>query len=185
MADELAATIFPLVINGKSVKARSFAVVQNPSNGTAMGKMPLATKKDINAAVAAAKKAFATLCGTRHTALDVGLMHYRTNGRTDGPDEVMFVSGGFAEVRDNTVRVVSEAGERPVEIDEARAREAEARARERLSQDRVLGGERRKCRYRSSRRLSSGASFPWSEIRRAAGIARSKSCRPLAPGVPH
>ena len=74
-------------------------------------------------------------------ALDVGLMHYRTNGRRDGPDEVMFVSGGFAEVRDNTVRIVSQAGERPVEIDEERARAAEARARERLSQTRVLEGE--------------------------------------------
>jgi len=74
-------------------------------------------------------------------ALDVGLMHYRTNGRREGPDEVMFVSGGFAEVRDNTVRVVAEAGEHPAEIDEARAREAEARARERISQDRVESGE--------------------------------------------
>jgi F-type H+-transporting ATPase subunit epsilon len=70
-------------------------------------------------------------------ALDVGLMHYRTDGR----EEVMFVSGGFAEVRDNTVRIVSEAGEKPVEIDEERARAAEARARERLSQERVLEGE--------------------------------------------
>jgi F-type H+-transporting ATPase subunit epsilon len=53
----------------------------------------------------------------------------------------MFVSGGFAEVRDNTVRVVAEAGERPAEIDEVRAREAEARARERISHDRVESGE--------------------------------------------
>ena len=70
-------------------------------------------------------------------ALDVGLMRYRTDGR----EEVMFVSGGFAEVRDNTVRIVSEAGEKPHEIDEARAREAEARARERLSQERAQEGE--------------------------------------------
>jgi F-type H+-transporting ATPase subunit epsilon len=70
-------------------------------------------------------------------ALDIGLMHYRTGGRED----VLFVSGGFAEVRDNTVRIVSQAGEKPEEIDEERAREAEARARERLSQTRVLEGE--------------------------------------------
>ena len=70
-------------------------------------------------------------------ALDVGTMRYRSGGR----EERMFVSGGFAEVRDNTVRVVSQAGEKPEEIDEARAREAEARARERLSQTRVLEGE--------------------------------------------
>jgi F-type H+-transporting ATPase subunit epsilon len=70
-------------------------------------------------------------------ALDVGIMHYKAGGR----EEVMFVSGGFAEVRDNTVRVVSQGGEKPEEIDEERAREAEARARERLSQTRVLEGE--------------------------------------------
>ena len=70
-------------------------------------------------------------------ALDAGLLHYRQGGR----DEVMFVSGGFAEVRDDTVRVVTEAGERPAEIDEERAREAEKRARERLSQGRTADGE--------------------------------------------
>ena len=67
-------------------------------------------------------------------ALDVGLLTYRTGG---GEDSV-FVSGGFVEVRDNTVRVVSEAGERPDEIDEARAREAEERARKRLDEARAL-----------------------------------------------
>ena len=50
-----------------------------------------------------------------------------------GVRKSIFVSDGFAEVRDNTVRVVCEAGERPEEIDEGRAREAEQRARERLS----------------------------------------------------
>jgi F-type H+-transporting ATPase subunit epsilon len=43
------------------------------------------------------------------------------------------VSEGFAEVRNNVVRVVCEAGELPEEIDEARARESEKRARERLA----------------------------------------------------
>ncbi len=70
-------------------------------------------------------------------ALDAGLMRYRIGGR----ENALFISGGFAEVRDNTVRVVTEAGERPEEIDEARARAAEARARERLSQSRAAGGE--------------------------------------------
>jgi F-type H+-transporting ATPase subunit epsilon len=70
-------------------------------------------------------------------ALGPGELSYQVgSGR-----ETMFVSGGFAEVRDNTVRIVAEAGERPVEIDEARAREAEARARERISQDRAESGE--------------------------------------------
>src|SRR5258705_13081695 len=70
-------------------------------------------------------------------ALDTGLLHYReTSG---GSESVLFVAGGFAEVRGETLRVVSEAGEHPAEIDEARAREAEQRARERLSVKTVDG----------------------------------------------
>ncbi|MBK7876682.1 MAG: F0F1 ATP synthase subunit epsilon [Planctomycetes bacterium] len=70
-------------------------------------------------------------------ALDTGLMRYRVGGK----EQVLYVSGGFCEVRDSTVRVVTEAGERPDEIDEERARSAERRARERLSQGRVQEGE--------------------------------------------
>jgi F-type H+-transporting ATPase subunit epsilon len=62
-------------------------------------------------------------------ALDVGNLKYEHDGHTD----TLFVSGGFVEVRDDTVRVVSEAGERPGEIDEERARLAEERARKRLA----------------------------------------------------
>lgn len=62
-------------------------------------------------------------------ALDAGILRYTAEGRV----QYLFVSGGFAEVRGETVRVVTEAGERPTEIDEARARAAEKRARERLS----------------------------------------------------
>ena len=69
-------------------------------------------------------------------ALDIGLMVY-----DDGSGEqTLFVAGGFAEVRDNTVRVVCEAGERPEEIDEERARAAEARARQRLDEARAEPG---------------------------------------------
>jgi len=64
-------------------------------------------------------------------ALDAGLLRYRAS--PGGPEQVLFVSGGFAEVRDDTLRVVSEAGEKPAEIDESRAREAEKRARERIA----------------------------------------------------
>src|SRR6185436_11101837 len=70
-------------------------------------------------------------------ALDTGLLRYKT----DGGESLLFVSGGFAEVRHNTVRVVTEAGEKPEEIDEERARSAEQRARERLAQGRALTGE--------------------------------------------
>jgi len=70
-------------------------------------------------------------------ALDVGPLLYRV-----GSDEhSVFVSGGFLEVRDNTVRVVSEAGERPEDIDEERARAAEARARKRLDEERASGAD--------------------------------------------
>ena len=66
-------------------------------------------------------------------ALDVGVLTYRSGGK----DETLFVSGGFVEVRANTVRIVSEAGEEPSEIDEERAKAAEARARKRLDEYRT------------------------------------------------
>ncbi|NUP96910.1 MAG: ATP synthase F1 subunit epsilon, partial [Planctomycetaceae bacterium] len=62
-------------------------------------------------------------------AVDVGPLSYVENGAKKG----LFVSSGFAEVKDNTLRVVCEAGELPAEIDEKRARESEKRARERLA----------------------------------------------------
>lgn len=71
------------------------------------------------------------------TALDSGDLTYRT-ATGDGH---VFVSGGFAEVRDNTVRVVTQSGERADEIDEARAREAEQRARERVAAGTRPGGD--------------------------------------------
>jgi F-type H+-transporting ATPase subunit epsilon len=68
-------------------------------------------------------------------ALDLGLLTWREGGK----EQTLFVSGGFVEVKQNTVRVVSEAGERPQEIDVERARAAEKRARERLDQGRDTG----------------------------------------------
>ena len=68
-------------------------------------------------------------------ALDTGLLRFRAGAG----EEVVFVAGGFAEVRGETVRVVTEAGERPAEIDEERAHAAEQRARERLAQGRAQG----------------------------------------------
>ncbi len=62
------------------------------------------------------------------TALDAGLVTYQVGGS----EEVLFVSGGFAEVRGDTVRIVSEAGERPEDISEERASKAEERARKLL-----------------------------------------------------
>ncbi len=70
-------------------------------------------------------------------ALDIGRLRFRT---PNGPPQEMFVSGGFAEVRDNTVRVVVQSGETADQIDEVRAREAEQRARE-LIDSRTLQGK--------------------------------------------
>lgn len=69
----------------------------------------------------------------RHAHMVAALAPGELVWRGAGQEDRLFVSGGFAEVRRNTVRIVSEAGERPGDIDEERAREAERRARERLS----------------------------------------------------
>ena len=71
------------------------------------------------------------------SALDMGVLLWREGGK----EQTLFVSGGFVEVKQDTVRVVSEAGERPAEIDVERAREAEQRARERLEQSRQPGSD--------------------------------------------
>lgn len=69
-------------------------------------------------------------------ALDIGPLSY-----SEGAEEKqLFVSGGFAEVRDNTVRVVTEAGEKTEQIDAQRAQEAERRARQRLDEARKASG---------------------------------------------
>jgi len=67
-------------------------------------------------------------------AIVPGVLHYRQGGA----EKLLFVSDGFCEVGQNVVRVVAEAGEKPSEIDEARAKEAEQRARERLSRPREV-----------------------------------------------
>jgi F-type H+-transporting ATPase subunit epsilon len=68
-------------------------------------------------------------------ALDVGMLTWRDEGK----EHSVFVSGGFVEVQHDTVRVVSDAGERPEEIDVERAKEAERKAREKLDQNRQTG----------------------------------------------
>lgn len=50
-----------------------------------------------------------------------------------GNDTSYAVSGGFVEVKANTVTVLAEAVETPAEIDSARARSSKARAEERLA----------------------------------------------------
>lgn len=65
---------------------------------------------------------------TMVAALDSGALTWTHAGESGH----MFVSGGFAEVRDNTVRIVTEASEPASEIDVERAERAAERARERL-----------------------------------------------------
>jgi len=62
-------------------------------------------------------------------AMDVGLLRYRDGGE----EHFMYVSPGFAEVRDDTLRVVCESATPAKDIDADRARAAEKRARERLA----------------------------------------------------
>ena len=69
-------------------------------------------------------------------ALDGGSLSYEEGGAR----RTIFVSGGFCEVRGATVRVVTEAGEKPVEIDVERAKAAERRARERIAARREDAG---------------------------------------------
>lgn len=68
-------------------------------------------------------------------ALGAGLLRYRSGGA----EKVLFCGGGFAEVQGETLRVVTQASEAPDQIDEARARAAEKRARERLDEARAPG----------------------------------------------
>ena len=70
-------------------------------------------------------------------ALDTGVLRYRSGGS----EHFLFVSDGFAEVRDNTLRLVCEAGDPAQESDVERAQAAEKRARERL--DRSGAGEQK------------------------------------------
>lgn len=69
----------------------------------------------------------------RHAAMVAALQPGVLRYRGASGEKVMFVSDGFAEVRQNVLRVVSEAGEGAGQIDEQRARAAEQRARERLA----------------------------------------------------
>jgi F-type H+-transporting ATPase subunit epsilon len=69
----------------------------------------------------------------RHAGMVSALSHGLLRFMQSGTEVDMFVSGGFAEVRDDTVRIVTEAGEQAEEIDVERALSAEKRARERIA----------------------------------------------------
>lgn len=72
-------------------------------------------------------------------ALGAGELEFRGES---GQPEAMFVAGGFAEVRDNTLRVVTDVSEEPTDIDIERAVRAAERARKRLEQFESNDGEK-------------------------------------------
>ena len=70
----------------------------------------------------------------RHAPLITALATGELNIKLGGAEEPLFVSGGFLEVRSNTVTVLADTAEHAEEIDQARAEEARRRAQERLDQ---------------------------------------------------
>lgn len=62
-------------------------------------------------------------------------------GHTDGSTEAMLVTDGFAEMRDNVLSLICEAGERAEEIDVERAAEAERAAREKIDGQHEAGAD--------------------------------------------
>ena len=71
-------------------------------------------------------------------AVGLGELSYKD---ASGGEDHLFVSGGFAEVRDNVVRVVTDVSEPISEIDVERATRASERARKRLDEFQSNDGE--------------------------------------------
>jgi len=62
------------------------------------------------------------------TTLDIGELTYRQ----DGEEQHLVVSGGYAEIRRESVVILADSAERPEQIDIARAQRARERAEQRL-----------------------------------------------------
>ena len=67
------------------------------------------------------------------TSLQTGIIRYTD---ANGKERYVFVSGGFAEALPDKVTVLAESAERRKDIDFERAKEALARAENRLAEDR-------------------------------------------------
>jgi F-type H+-transporting ATPase subunit epsilon len=63
------------------------------------------------------------------SALAVGALRFDADGKSQN----VFISGGFAEVSNNTVTVLADAAELAGDIDQARAQAARERAEKRLA----------------------------------------------------
>ncbi len=66
------------------------------------------------------------------TSLNLGAVRYTDKG---GKERIVFVSGGFAEALPDRVTILAESAERRKDIDVERAKEAKARAEERLKKE--------------------------------------------------
>lgn len=64
------------------------------------------------------------------SALKIGGLKFRTEGK----DQYVFISGGFADVNDNILTVLAESAELAEDIDTARAQQAKERAEKRLAE---------------------------------------------------
>ncbi|MBO4300174.1 MAG: F0F1 ATP synthase subunit epsilon [Desulfovibrio sp.] len=64
------------------------------------------------------------------SALKIGGLKFRTEGK----DQYVFISGGFADVNDNVLTVLAESAELAEDIDTARAQQAKERAEKRLAE---------------------------------------------------
>jgi F-type H+-transporting ATPase subunit epsilon len=71
-------------------------------------------------------------------ALEIGVVRIKTTG---GGEEVAAVHGGFVEVRDNRVIILSDVAELASQIDVERARRQKDEAEEKLRQDHDADGE--------------------------------------------
>ena len=67
-----------------------------------------------------------------HAPLIASLQVWPLQYKKDGETHVFFVAGGFLEVRDNKITVLTSAAEAPEQIDVERAQQAKERAEERL-----------------------------------------------------
>lgn len=68
-----------------------------------------------------------------HAALMTALQAGEIRIRRGGQEDILAVSGGFLEVRNDQVTILADSAERAEEIDLARAEEARRRAQERLA----------------------------------------------------
>ena len=67
-----------------------------------------------------------------HAPMVAGLVPHAMRVKVDGGEELIAVGGGFMEVQPKKISVLASAAEQPVDIDVNRAKEAYARAKDRV-----------------------------------------------------